>query len=145
MRVATQLQVQLQPRCITAAKWGMFCSSAFMPHSSCALTLSTPDPCSFLALCSSGSSVSQRISLLWQEAVKDFNTVWQETNSQMGLRSARDSTVISVNGRQGSVETWKGRTGPASFVCFVGSPHLMEWRLKGCQFGEKKWYFWLHQ
>lgn len=40
-----------------------------------------------------------------------FNTIWQANNSQMGLRSARDSTVISVNGMQGSVEIWTGATG----------------------------------
>lgn len=39
-----------------------------------------------------------------------FNVVWQKTHSQMGLRSARDSTAISVKGKKGPVETWKGET-----------------------------------
>ena len=39
-----------------------------------------------------------------------FSMVWQKTHSQMGLRSARDSTAISVNGRKGPVDTWKGET-----------------------------------
>lgn len=40
--------------------------------------------------------------------------------AQMGLRQTRDSTVIIGNGRQGSVETWKG---PSSLVCFIGLQH----------------------
>lgn len=68
--------------------------------------------------------------------MKDFNTIWQANNSQMGLRSARDSTVISMNGMQGSVEIWTGATGSDSFVCFVGLPHSRDWHSKGGLFGK---------
>lgn len=115
-------------------------------HSSCPPhPLSTPNPYSCLALHSSDFPIRQCVSLLWQKSVQDFNAVWQETHSQMGLRSARESTAISVNGRQGSVETWKGGKGHSSWVCFIGLLYLTEWHPKRDKFGEKRWYFWLHQ
>lgn len=115
-------------------------SSSCPPH-----PLSTPDPYSSLALHSLDASISQRISLLWQKSVQDFNTVWQETHTQMGLRGARDSTAISVGGRQESVKTWKGEEGLSSLVCFIGLPYLMDWHPRRDQFCKKKrWYFWLH-
>lgn len=103
--------------------------------------LSTPDPYSSLALHSLDASISQRISLLWQKSVQDFNTVWQETHAQMGLRGARDSTAISVGGRQESVETRKGEEGPSSLVCFIGLPHVMDWHPERDQFRKKKVVF----
>lgn len=106
--------------------------SSHPPHPLC-----TPDPYSSLVLHSSDSSISQYVSLLWQKSVQDFNMVWHETHSQMGLGSARDSTAISVNGRQGSVETWKGGKGPSSLVCFIGLPHLMECIPKETNSGKK--------
>lgn len=67
--------------------------------------------------------------------------VWQETHSQMGLTSARDSTAISLNGRQGSGEIWKGGKGPSSLVGFIALPHLMEWHPKRDRLWKKRWCF----